>query len=279
MKNILIPTDFSKNAQNAIRYALSFFEDTPANFFLLHVSLVEELNEEECFYKYSETVTDQKVIYDPSETLTAELRKVQKLTANTRHHFYAIHEYIHFVEAIRKHVDEKKIDYIVMGTKGASQLNASTIGSHTGEVITRVKCPVLVIPEQARYTPPKNILFPTDFNMYYKSRILKTLSEILRVKEAALRVLYVSKKVHELSSLQQKNRNFLQEHFENKPHHFYYITDLNIDNAIESFVAKNDTDMIAMVAKNLNFFQRILFRPTVEKISYHTKIPFLVLHE
>jgi hypothetical protein len=34
-----------------------------------------------------------------------------------------------------------------------------------------------------------------------------------------------------------------------------------------------------MIAKNLNFFQRILFKPTVEEISYHTKVPFLVLHE
>jgi len=37
--------------------------------------------------------------------------------------------------------------------------------------------------------------------------------------------------------------------------------------------------MIIMIAKNLNLFQRILFRPTVEEISYHTDIPFLVLHE
>jgi hypothetical protein len=37
--------------------------------------------------------------------------------------------------------------------------------------------------------------------------------------------------------------------------------------------------MIAMVAKNLNLFQRTLFQPIVAKISYHTKVPFLVLHE
>ena len=34
-----------------------------------------------------------------------------------------------------------------------------------------------------------------------------------------------------------------------------------------------------MIAKNLNLFQRILFKPTIEEISYHTEIPFLVLHE
>ena len=38
-------------------------------------------------------------------------------------------------------------------------------------------------------------------------------------------------------------------------------------------------DFIAMVAKNINFYQRILFKPQVEKISYHINIPFLILHE
>jgi hypothetical protein len=37
--------------------------------------------------------------------------------------------------------------------------------------------------------------------------------------------------------------------------------------------------MIVMIAKNLNYFQQILFHSKVEKISYHTNIPFLILHE
>ncbi|MFD2433355.1 hypothetical protein ACFSO9_07185 [Mesonia maritima] len=44
-------------------------------------------------------------------------------------------------------------------------------------------------------------------------------------------------------------------------------------------MVQHDVQMIAMMAKNLNFFQHILFHPVAKKISYHKEIPFLVLHE
>ena len=60
---------------------------------------------------------------------------------------------------------------------------------------------------------------------------------------------------------------------------FHFLTNNNIEDAVQCFVESRDIDMIAMVAKNLNYFQRILFMPTVEEISYHSDVPFLVLHE
>jgi nucleotide-binding universal stress UspA family protein len=279
MKHILIPTDFSENAQNAIKYALSFFKDGDVTFYLLHVSLMAEVDEEECYYKVPEAAQNTNVTIKPFERLTSELQSIKKRSKNTRHHFFAIHEYIQFIEAVRKHVVEKEIDFIVMGTKGASRWKRDTIGTNTGNVITKVKCPVLVIPEHARYSQVKNIVFPTDFNIFYKNRILNTFTEILQQTKASASILYISKKVQDLTPLQKKNRNYLQEHLEDKPHNSFFITDENIETAIDTFVSSHEVDMIAMVAKNLNFFQRILFKPTVEKLSYYTKIPFLVLHE
>lgn len=279
MKNILIPTDFSENSMNAVKYAISFFEDIEANFYLLHVSLTDEINKEDCYYKHSDTVLDQLVSLNPSDKLQLELKKIKQLSSGKKHSFHSIHEHVQFIEAIRKCVLDKKIDYIVMGTKGESRQSNTVLGSHTADVITRVKCTVLVIPEKAKYRRPKNIVFPTDFNIYYKGKLLNTLSDILEKKKAEMSVLYISKKVQDLSSLQKKNRSYLEDYLQDKPHSFYFISNANVDNAIEDFVSKKNVDMIAMIAKNLNLFQRTLFQPIVAKISYHTKVPFLVLHE
>jgi nucleotide-binding universal stress UspA family protein len=279
MNNILIPIDFSENSLNAIKYAISFFENQDVNFYVLHVSLVSEMNEGECYYKDSDVLLDQKVTISPSDKLQIELQNIKNLAANRRHSFHGILEYVQFIEAMRKCVVEKDIDYIVMGTKGESKYGNTVLGSHTADVITRVKCNVLVIPEKARYSKPENIVFPTDFNIYYKNKLLSSLSEIIKSTSAKLNVLYISKKVRDLTPLQKKNRNYLQDFLEDKPHNFHFISNANIDNAIEDFVSKTSVDMIAMVAKNLNLFQRTLFQPRVAKISYHTKIPFLVLHE
>ena len=279
MNNILIPTDFSENSLNAIKYAISFFEEKDANFYVLHVSLLNEIDQEECYYRDSDVLLDHKTAISPADKLQTELQTIKNLSTNKKHHFYGILDYVQFIEAIRKCVLEKDIDYIVMGTKGASKFSKTVLGSHAADVITRVKCNVLVIPEKAKYSKPENIVFPTDFNIYYKNKLLKSLSDIIKANVAKLSVLYVSKKVQDLTPLQNKNRNFLEDYLQDKPHSFYFISNANIDNAIEDFVSERPVDMIAMVAKNLNLFQRTLFQPTVAKISYHTKIPFLVLHE
>jgi hypothetical protein len=57
------------------------------------------------------------------------------------------------------------------------------------------------------------------------------------------------------------------------------LTNKKVEDAVQHFVESRHVDLIAMVAKNLNYFQQILFHTKVEEISYHTDIPFLVLHE
>lgn len=49
-----------------------------------------------------------------------------------------------------------------METKGARGIKAVSMGSNTGNVITKVKHPVLAVPENAEYHRPKEIAFPTD---------------------------------------------------------------------------------------------------------------------
>ena len=279
MKNILIPTDFSENSFNAATYAMLFFKNLTANFYFLHVSLMKEVGDEECFYEISNSVPGKEKAYNPIERLQNEIVKAKAISDNKSHKFYYIHEYVQFVEAVKKTIEEKEIDLMIMGTKGAAKNNLALLGSYTADVITRVKCPVLIIPSKAKFTEPKNIVFPTDFNIFYKQKVLNTLTEMLEIKKAILSVLFVSKSVRDLSPLQKKNRSYLQDYLNDKPHSFYFITEGTIDTAIKSFVDTNQVDMIAMIAKNLNFFQRVLFQPTVEKVSYHTKVPFLVLHE
>ena len=60
---------------------------------------------------------------------------------------------------------------------------------------------------------------------------------------------------------------------------FLFLTNKKIEGAIQCFVESRAINMICMVAKNLNYFQQILFHSKVEEISYHTEVPFLVLHE
>lgn len=280
MKNVLLPTDFSENSWNAIKYAINFFGEEICNFYLLHINRFNNLmNDSSTFIAEEDTVDD---VY----TLTGKLklRKVLKritkeLNPNKEHKFYSISDYGFFIQSIRNHIEEKKIDYIVMGTKGASGIKKVIVGSNTGDVITKVKCTTLAVPELAQFSEIKEIAFPTDFSLTYDISILEPISKILEKHPSSLRILHISKKGVNLNKEQNRNRDLLEDYFAHFSHSFHFLTNKKVEDAIQCFVESRNTNMICMVAKNLNYFQQILFHSKVEQISYNTETPFLVLHE
>ncbi|WP_178988326.1 universal stress protein [Winogradskyella schleiferi] len=278
--NVLLPTDFSENAKNAISYAIDFFESRECNFYVLHVNRIEGMVAGVEPYMPTEEVIEA-VYTKPSRTKLRQLLK--EISANNRpnkkHRFYALTDNDFFLESIRKYVDEKKIETIVMGTKGASGLREYIIGSNTGDVITKVKCTTLVVPEHAKYSRLKEIAFPSDFNLSYDINILQPLTEILKNFESKLRIVHIHKRDTQLNTEQNNNKELLNDYFEEFNLTFHFLTNKKVEDAIQCFVESRAVDMIVMVAKNLNYFQNILFHTKVEKITYHTDIPFLVLHE
>ncbi|AOW22054.1 universal stress protein [Urechidicola croceus] len=279
MKNILIPTDFSDNSWNAIEYALNFFENSTCNFYILHIDRISDFVGGESPYIPTEEIID-KVFTKPSkEKLEQLLKKIDKLPLNPKHRFFTQTDYNLFIDSIRSHVAEKKIDFIVMGTKGASGIKKFIIGSNTGDVITKVQCNALIIPENAKYVKPNEIAFPTDFTFFYPTETLKPISEILELHDSAIRILHINKKKIQLNDDQLRNKDYLEDYFGKFKHSFHFLTNKHIEDAIQCFVESRNIDLITMVAKNLNYFQKILFHPTVQEISYHTDVPFLVLHE
>ncbi|WP_347925557.1 universal stress protein [Pontimicrobium sp. SW4] len=280
MKSILLPTDFSDNSWNAIQYALHFFEKSICHFYLLHVNRLSNLASVDTSYITTPEAIEETQTKLAKKQLRQFLKRISKeLPQNKKHKFYTLTDYNFFIESIRNHVEEKKIDMIVMGTKGASGLKKIIVGSNTGDVITKVPCTTLVVPENAKYTNIKEIAFPTDLALSYHIQVLEPVSEVLDEFDSFLRVLHINKKKENLNRDQQKYKELLEDYFNGYNYSFHFLTNKHIENAVQCFIESRDVDMIAMVAKNLNYFQRILFSPTVKEISYHTDIPFLVLHE
>lgn len=280
MKNILLPTDFSENSWNAIKYAIRFFEKETCNFYLLHVNRLSNVIVNDSPYIATQDVLVDVYTKPAKKQLRNILRRIGKgFLPNKKHRFYTLFDYNFFIESVRKHVEEKKIDFVVMGTKGASGFKEFIVGSNTGDVITKVKCTTLVVPEDAKHVKLKEIAFPTDFSLTYNIEILDPLSEILEKCKSTLRILHINKEKTNLNSDQNKGKELLGDYFSPLPHSFHYLTNKKVEDAVQCFVESRNINIMCMVAKNLNYFQQILFHSKVEAISYHTEIPFLVLHE
>ncbi len=279
MKNILVPTDFSENSKNALKYAQLLFNDYACNFYILHVDTA--LNAQ------GETLPHlrrrRQILTESPKEILADLLNITKTTnTKTKHSFFALCEHGFFIDTVKTQVDEKHIDLIVMGTKGVSGLREKVLGSSAGDVVTKVQRNTIVVPENVEFSRPKEIAFPTDFNIFYSHEILSAIEEMLDANSATLRIMNVMKNGTQLNQEQENNKAYLLDFMEetfSKNHSFHTVTNKNVKSAIQCFVESRDIDMIIMVAKNLNFIQQMLFDSIVEKISFHTKIPFYVIHE
>lgn len=280
MKTILLPTDFSDNSWNAIKYAIDFFKDSSCMFYILHVNKLSNLVAIDKPYIIDQNIIEETFVKPAEVKLKSIISKIHSLPLNKKHQFFTLTDHNLFIDSIRQHVNDLNIDLIVMGTKGAEGLKKLIVGSNTADVITKVKCTTLAVPENANYVPPREIAFPTDFSMEHPTQTLRGLSDIILSNKAAIRFLHISKRKDAvLNDDQEQNKLILANYFKDFEHTFHFLKSDRIEEAVQCFTDSRAIDMIIMVAKNQNYFQRILFRPKVETISYHTDIPFLVIHE
>ena len=276
MKNILIPTDFSSNANDAISYALNLFKCVRTNFYFIHAYADEVYgpfhNENEKFFEH-----EKQAIHKNSENELSKLvKEVKERTHNPKHQYEGISSFESLVDAVNDFVNIKNIDLMIMGTKGKTANSSITFGSNTVQVFKYVKCPVLAIPDGYEFEQPKNILFPSDFMLPYKRRELKLLDTLAAQFKAQVHCLYISD-FEDLSHRQLDNKKFLKESLPNAMLSFVSRAVENRAKAIMTYIKQNDIDFLVMVNSRHSFLEDMLYRSTIDEIGLTPMVPFLVM--
>ena len=281
MKKILIPTDFSKNSKNSIRYAVDLFKENPCQFFILYINIEGSNITEKPVYEFG---TNVLVEIEP-KAISHKLKDLEKFIASLsskkeHHHFTTMREQGYFLTTIRKHIQEKEIDLIIMGTRGASELKEFFIGTRSGDVITKVECDVLVVPDKAKFKNFKQVVIPIDFEVDFDDSILKKIANNINSEKAQIKLLYVTKSqipLFEEIELQQKQLvQRLSEKLPN-PISFHRVVSKQIEDGIQIFSESMNADLIIMISKDYGLIQRSFLDTTVEEVSFNTSIPLLSL--
>lgn len=276
MKKILISTDFSETATNAIKYALELFKYDKSEITIVH-AFADDVYENtiEMSREYLEEYKD-KVQQNVDIRLQKVVAEMLELSPNPRHVYNRQSRFGSIVDVINDFVDSENVDVIVMGTKGNTNNAKVTFGSNTIKVIKYVQCPVLAVPATYHDMHPKNILFPTDYMIPFKRRELKLVSSIAKNYVSTINMLYVSKAKH-LSHRQQDNQGFLNSCFSDNKFLFTQVPEENVTDAINKTIKEQDIDLLVMVNERHTYLEDILYNSTIDKIGLEIKIPFLVL--
>lgn len=280
MKKILLPTDFSDNAWNAIFTALKLYADLECKFYLLHAYEPNALNL--LGRKGQERLG---IIYDSlSQYAEQELDKILKYLKenhqNAKHSFETVSKSDTLQEAVQEMVSILDIKLIVMGTQGATGAKEVFMGSNTVKVLKNVKkCPVLAVPSEYNFQNLKTLVFPTDFTSGYNQFLLSPLTELARLWKSNIQVVHVALEFV-LNDQQKKNQRLLKEEFSGFDTVFHDIDfDSNVTHSLENYIADSNVDLIALISYHHSFWEKVIGEPVVKKLTFHTKVPLLILPE
>lgn len=281
MKNILIPTDFSKNAWNALQYAISLFANDRVTFYLLNAYHAHYFTTDTLLVPENVEVAHEKAKTISEEGLKELMIKLAPYK-NENHSFRTLSVYSGTVEAVSEMTRKYKVKLVVMGTMGENDALDKVYGTNAVNVMKKIhRCPVLVIPEHAAYhkSGKKEVVFATNFRDAYKKKSLKYLPEIAKNYSASLRILYIQESEKSLTTEQEENKEWLQEYLKDVSHSFHTLTKIELGAGIHSFIQSRGSHMLAILNKKHNFFNSIFSGSIIEEIGQKPRIPVLVLQD
>lgn len=274
MKKILVPTDFSENAYNALKYGVHLFAEEDCTFYLLYTYTPALYNAE---YMVSSNLSIDEIYRRNSiKSITKIVKRIKNESPNEKHHFKKIASFNLLQEEIINQVKTLGIDLIVMGTQGATGAAQILLGTHTINAIKRAICPLLAIPADYEFTTPNKILFSTDYESDITEEHLNILKQIANIHKSKIHILHVKQDVP-LDPEQKKNKKALKEYLNDHIDGFHTIEKETVAQGIYHFQKENSIDLLVMAKFKHSFFYNLFFSSVVKKIGFRLTTPFLVI--
>jgi nucleotide-binding universal stress UspA family protein len=267
MKTILVPTDFSEPAKNAIEYAVKLAKEFHMNLQLLHL-----------FHVPIPPPMDIPVDIHTSEMIQKQKEAVLKKEAEAIHKKYGVK--VNYSVKINFAVDgilDEKADLIVIGMQGANNLSDVLMGSVTTSVLRESKIPVFVIPEKTKFKKPKKIVFACDFDYQKNTNTYETLKGFAEKFDSKICVLNVSKnKQLEIAEETHASKQ-LEKSLTNIEHEYFFHDNENLVEEINEFVADQKADIVAVIPHKYNIIENLFHKSISKKLAFYTQVPLFVI--
>ena len=276
MRKILVPTDFSDNAFNALKYACQVFKYEKCEIFIMHAYADEVYQQDKLTKRSQLDVLKGEISQNSERQLKKVLEEIKHQYPNPHHNYRMASAFGSLIDEVDDLVNQENIDIVVMATRGETNDRSLTFGSNTLQVLKYISCPVLAIPEGYEYHAPKEVLFPTNYLVPYKRRELKLICDMSGSFRSTIHMLYIDP-IKKLSLRQEDNQQFLRDSLPKAKLLFETTQEKDKTIAITKYIVHKDIDMLVLVNSRHSFLEDMLSQSTIDKIGLHIKIPFLVM--
>lgn len=274
MKKILVPTDFSKQAANALDVAYNIAKKQSSELTVIHV--VEDATVTSVHYTGDldlPNMEDKLFVVRMIEKAKRELADFEDKYSDVaiKTHLRIGNPY----HNIKDYVNDENVDLIVMGTKGSSGLEEFLIGSNAEKVVRHAKCPVLTIQDKIEKFDFKNIVYATSTKEGENEcvRVMKDLQDTYGAKVHLVRVNTPNNFESDRTSLPALEKYAEKCGLTDYEVHVY--NEASEEEGIIYFADYIKADLIAMATHGRTGLAHLLTGSIAEDVVNHSKRPVL----
>lgn len=287
MQTILVPTDFSDNAANALQYALGLAQHTRARLILFHNSEVPVTYGGTNLFAAGDLGLGTDPFVPGSALMSPELEKIyqaklEELATDLRRQtgdtlsVASIYQWGSLTGNLNEVIAQEKVDLVVIGTHGSSSFLDRLVGSTAVSVLQDTRQAVLAIPSEARYRLPQKVAFATDLESEEQGYLAQALA-FARPFGASLTLVHVDRKPPAQPDVQQQHLEALRRHFPGQDLPLVTVEEENIARGLGRYIRQEQPDVIALGLHERGFLASLFHSSVTEELAYHTSVPLLGL--
>lgn len=269
MRRILVPTDFSANANHAVKYAIQFAKKTNSEILFFH-SVYSPVDDD----LVAASDPEKQDVHKAEKKLRNEIIKLykkQRIPMKQNKIAFVVKLGDSAVRNILDTVKENKIDFIILGTHGATGLKKVLFGSNTSHLISKADIPVLAIPMRFTYQPVKEIIYATDLeNVKQELKVLKPISKQLKAKIVSVHFDYGwakdKKELNNIKIIQASKTN-------------YHVQKITLETPflkpLHTYIKKRKHAIVCMFHGQKSGLAKLLLSSNTEGLAMGLKVPLL----
>ncbi|WP_435579939.1 universal stress protein [Gilvibacter sp.] len=282
MNKILLLTDFSDNATQAIQYAFKLWQGKPCEFYVLNVQKSSDFTTDDLLTAKPHESIFTSIIADNKSALDAYIETLRPFFEQEDFTVIPKVDYDVFTDSVNQVISNYRIEYVVLGTNGASGARESLFGSNALQVIRKVDCPTLIVPEGFEFRPLKEILYTQTEQIQPSPQQLEPVVRLLTGRGSSVHLLGIHPGTEmNLGQLEQDLNQLAEVPFGVLETEAVVesLKGLPVPQAISAYEQLNEVDLHVFIVQQESLLSRFLNGSDNGKISHKTPVPLLVLHD
>lgn len=274
---ILVPIDFSADAFEALRYAITLArqwktvkQDSP-ELFIFHAFHLPVGGDATFFIDHAMLEKEEQHLQNKLRSVIGKLPEIQALP------YQVITKMAMPAEGIRQVVKDEKIQLVVMGKHGIDESLSNWLGNTTLQMMKHLPCQVLAVPQSTLTLHPRKVGFATDLENAEENSSLSLFKALLQMWKADLHIIHVHPKPSKIGVAQAEEALSLDHIFHDVPHTYDFPEDKDPAQGINHYVQEHKLDLLAIIPRKHNALESLFHKSVCKYLTSHTTVPLISL--